>query len=153
MVRLRLNTNLSIDKNVIKARMTEAKVFAVLFREDNTDKLFLWVALSYSLEDVYEALRMQMPKHEQWLPYMWQSVSIRDLVVGASQVGEQMQSPKKDNKETVPGVPSIPDLKAFKNELMKKIIDTKDIKLFEANEMMFTASEKKYIKEMMKKNG
>lgn len=128
----------------IKSRMQEAKVYAVLFREDNTDKMFLTTFLAYSLDDVYETVRRQMPPNESWLPYMWHCVSIGELVRGAVQV---ISSPIVENKETVP------DPKDLKNKLMKQIIDKKDRKLFEDSKIIFSEDEKKFIEDKLNDNG
>jgi hypothetical protein len=146
--------NMSLSPDSIKSRLQEAKVYAVLFREEATQKLFLSITLAYSLEDVYDSMRRTMPSHEQWLPYMWHFTSMRELVMGATQIGviTEQKKEEKENKDSVPGIPEA--AKKFKNELMKKIIESGDEKLFKDNMIIFSPSEVKYIKnEMKKKNG
>lgn len=126
------------DGHQIKSRMQDAKVYAVLFREDNTDRLVLMTFLAYSLDDVYEAMKRQMPPHEQWLPYMWHSCLVQDLV--------------RSSTHTV-DVEKMPTPKEIKDALMKRIIENKDETLFKMNHLMFTANEKKYIKDKIKKDG
>lgn len=125
--------------------MQEAKVYAVLFREDNTDKMFLTTFLAYSLDDVYETIRRQMPSNEAWLPYMWHCVSIADLLRGAVQTGI---SSIVENKEPVPDNP-----RDLKNKLMKQIIDKKDRKLFEDSKIIFSEDEKKFIEDKLNEDG
>lgn len=128
-------------KEVINDRIQEPRVYAVLFRNEGTDKIFLHLSLAYSLDDVCRVVANQSLANEQWLPIMWQSFSINDLI----RVSRGNIQVEKIPEQTIASNPE-----QIKNELMSKIIATKDTNLFKNNKEMFTPSEQKYIKDKLK---
>jgi hypothetical protein len=128
----------------IKSRMQEVRIYSVLFRLEGSDRLYLSLFLAYSLDDVYEMVKFRTPPEEQWLPIMWQSYILTDLV---------NISKSRLDLEKIEEVVVEPKPADIKNELMQKIIVTKDESLFKNNEHMFSPSEKKYIKSKIKDDG
>lgn len=112
----------------LKRKIVMPKVYAVEMKTSN--KSILWMGVAYSLEEaIRKARNMALKEYTStrmghWSVGKYTYESLETLVVA----GCDLQLKPEETWET-------------KDVLMKKIIDTKDKKLFDANRSRFTTTE------------
>lgn len=116
----------------LRKKTVEPMVYAVVFRSSRGgERLFL--TADYMLDDIYPRFIETLTEPERaqdWKPLMWQSESFLRL---AAPFSDQKLANVTSKQE------------ASKNELMQKIVSSKDKKLFEKNRELFTEMEVKYL--------
>lgn len=130
----------------IKRKTVEPKVYAVVFAHLSKGEQHLYHGVHYSLEDAYAAFRSEQKKEGKWKdnddgawkPQMWTMTALSTFLAEASEDSIEIEEATPDETED------------NKNALIKRIVATKDKKLFEANKDKFSENETKYIMEKLK---
>lgn len=116
----------------LRKKTVEPMVYAVVFRSSRGgERLFL--TADYMLDDIYPRFIETLTEQERmqdWKPMMWQSETFLRLA-----------APYSDQKLHDVTTPE----QVSKNQLMQKIVASKDKKLFEKNRDLFTEVEVKYL--------
>lgn len=122
----------------VRRKELEPNVYAIVVKSQ-TQQLYQHMDVHYRLEDaVEEAIR----KADETLPgnIMWQVFMVKQLSV------EELR------EKFIKGTVEVNKPTTAKSELMQRIVDTNDMKLYEDNVNQFTDEEKKLLLSELRKN-
>jgi len=163
---------LNLFKN-LKELVLKPKVYAVVFRDTmNLDDLVVWQVGAYTLEEAISKskheIQMSLPESEfkkrNYKMLMWASESPADLmknfVVSETDALLPLREKLEERLGLKKGMFSMgkvkaddtpdPDGESVNAMLMKKIIDEKNLDLFEKSKHILTETEVKYVKNKIK---
>lgn len=137
-----------MKQTTLKRRLTEPKVYALVIKVNQN--MALYTGVHFSLEEAYTAARRRNAArigkssndtdHELW---MWEIMSIQ-AINDLSSPQEPIEL-KEAQKIELTSDDMVGQLSTMKNDLMKKIIDTKDKEMFDKAKSMFSDSEQRLI--------
>ena len=123
----------------LRKKRVDPKIYAVVIKRAADGSSYLWQGIEYSLDGALSRARQNIAKSTkvnplEWTIFLHGCESIKELVSKAIEIS----------------VDGVQTKKADKNALMQKIVDTKDVKLFNENKKKFNKQEIKLIKESLK---